>query len=115
MLRDEVKESAVLEVLGTNIRQFRAHFELSQADLAEQAGISITFLSDIERGRKWISLRTMIKFANIFNVEIYELLKPLTGWPADCASLLGKYYADVSYALEKIHHKYLVRTGKRQL
>jgi ribosome-binding protein aMBF1 (putative translation factor) len=36
----------------THIKLFRFYRALSQADLAEKAGISITFLSDIERDNK---------------------------------------------------------------
>ncbi|MDR1323538.1 MAG: helix-turn-helix domain-containing protein [Candidatus Margulisbacteria bacterium] len=114
MLKDEVSESSALRILGANVKQFRERLELSQAELAEKAEISIPFLSDVERGKKWISLYTMLKLANVFQVEIYELLKPLTGWPANSAYLLEKYHEDIGHALAKIHGRYLVRTGQRQ-
>jgi transcriptional regulator with XRE-family HTH domain len=114
MLKDEVSESRALRTLGANVKQFRERLDLSQAELAEKADISIPFLSDVERGKKWISLYTMLKLANVFQVEIYELLKPLTGWPADSAHLLGRYYEDINHALAKIHGKYLVRARQRQ-
>jgi transcriptional regulator with XRE-family HTH domain len=113
MLKDEVNEKAALNILGANVKQFRERLDLSQAELAEKAEISIPFLSDVERGKKWISLRTMLKLANVFQIEIYELLKPLTGWPANSARLLGKYYEDINHALTKIHDKYLVQTSRR--
>ncbi|MDR1452537.1 MAG: helix-turn-helix domain-containing protein [Candidatus Margulisbacteria bacterium] len=114
MLKDEVSESRALSILGANVKQFRERLELSQAELAEKADISITFLSDVERGKKWISLYTMLKLANIFQVEIYELLKPLTGWPADSVHLLGKYHEDINHALTRIHSKYLYQCSGRR-
>jgi transcriptional regulator with XRE-family HTH domain len=113
MLKGEANESSAMRTLGANVKQFRERLDLSQAELAEKAEISITFLSDIERGKKWISLYTMLKLVNIFQVEIYELLKPLTGWPADSARLLGKYHEDINRALDKIHGKYLVHAGQK--
>ena len=113
MLKDEVNESRALSILGANVKQFRERLDLSQAELAERAEISVPFLSDVERGKKWISLYTMLKLANIFQVEIYELLKPLTGWPADSAHLLGKYYEDINHAFAKIHGKYLVQAERK--
>jgi DNA-binding XRE family transcriptional regulator len=40
-------------ILSLNIKQLRDRLGLSQAMLAERAGISITFLSAIEREKKW--------------------------------------------------------------
>jgi transcriptional regulator with XRE-family HTH domain len=64
------------DILGRNIRQLRTDRNLSQADLAEKAGISITFLSNIERGNKWPYPDTLLSLAKALNIEVYELFKP---------------------------------------
>ena len=46
---------------------------MSQADLAFEAGISIPFLSDIERGNKWPSPETVAKIATALNIELFQL------------------------------------------
>jgi len=61
--------------LGNNIKLFRAHRQYSQADLAEKADISITFLSNIERGLKYPKPATLSQIADALNVEAYELFK----------------------------------------
>jgi len=62
-------------ILGKNIKFFRYRKEYSQADLAEKADISITFLSNIERGLKFPKPDIMAKIAESLGVELYELFK----------------------------------------
>jgi len=62
-------------VFGKNIKFLRFRKEYSQADLAEKAGISITFLSNIERGLKFPKPDIMAKIAKSLGVEIYDLFK----------------------------------------
>jgi transcriptional regulator with XRE-family HTH domain len=62
-------------VLAQNIKSFRIHRDWTQADLAEGAGISIPFLSDIERGNKWPYPDTLSRLAEALDVEIYELFR----------------------------------------
>jgi transcriptional regulator with XRE-family HTH domain len=60
-------------ILARNLKSFRNHREWSQADLAFEAGISIPFLSDIERENKWPYPETLSKLAVALNVEVHEL------------------------------------------
>jgi transcriptional regulator with XRE-family HTH domain len=72
----ERKGQRLKETLGKNIKFFRAHRQFSQADLAEKAKISITFLSNIERGNKWPYPDTLSQIAAGLKVDVYELFKP---------------------------------------
>jgi transcriptional regulator with XRE-family HTH domain len=46
---------------------------LYKAVLAEKAGISVIFLSSIERGTKYPKAETVAKLAKVLEVEIFEL------------------------------------------
>ena len=61
--------------LGINIKLLRAHRQYSQADLAEKADISITFLSNIERGLKYPKPAVLSQIAEALGTEVYELFK----------------------------------------
>jgi len=61
--------------LGKNIKQLRAKRQYSQADLAEKAGISITFLSNIERGLKFPKPENLAQIAKGLGVEVCELFR----------------------------------------
>ena len=61
--------------LGKNIKLLRAKKQYSQADLAEKVDISITFLSNIERGLKFPKPEKLAQIAEGLGVEVYELFK----------------------------------------
>lgn len=46
---------------------------MSQFDLAEKAGIGISYISKIEQGNRFPSLKTSIRLAKALNIEIYEI------------------------------------------
>jgi len=60
---------------GKNVKNLRIHRQFSQADLAERADISITFLSNIERGIKFPKPEILSQIAEGLEVEVYELFK----------------------------------------
>jgi transcriptional regulator with XRE-family HTH domain len=68
----------IRRILAQNIKSFREHRFWSQADLAASSGISIPFLSEIERGNKWPFPDTLGKIAKALNVQIYELFRKET-------------------------------------
>ena len=60
-------------IFGQNIKRFRNRRNWSQADLAEYADISINYLGDIERGKKWPHPDTLSKLAQALGIRIFEL------------------------------------------
>jgi transcriptional regulator with XRE-family HTH domain len=64
---------AIKAMLGKNIKLLRARRGLSQADLAEKADMSVTFLSTIERGIRFLQPDMMAKIANALGVEVNQL------------------------------------------
>jgi transcriptional regulator with XRE-family HTH domain len=70
-----MEERELKGILGKNIKSFRSRKRLSQADLAEKAGISITFLSNIERGNNFPLAGTLCSLAKVLGVEVFELFK----------------------------------------
>jgi len=95
-------ERELLKIFSSNIRLYRARFRWSQAELAEKINISINFLSDIETGKKWASPVTMVKFANVFNVKPYELLKPPDLLPDSYNNMVDKFAEDMHTAVDNI-------------
>ncbi len=52
-----------------NIRERREQLGISQKELAEKAGISQSFLCDIEQGRCKPSIDTAVKLAQVLDVS----------------------------------------------
>lgn len=55
--------------IGARIRYERQRKSLSQGELAELADVSPIYVSNIERGEKSPSLKTIISFANALDVS----------------------------------------------
>jgi transcriptional regulator with XRE-family HTH domain len=63
------------EVFATNLRRFRHERGLSQDDLAYEAEVSRSYLSQLEKGAFYASLKIVGKLAAVLQVEPAELLR----------------------------------------
>jgi transcriptional regulator with XRE-family HTH domain len=88
-------------LLSRNIKRFRNRIGLSQLHLALELGISTTFLSDIETGKKWVSSQTLALIAQALKIEVYELFKPEQTIRDDVTAAVAKYLDDVDEAFIK--------------
>ena len=64
-------------IIGANIKYYREQAKLTQIQLAEQAQISISYLSKIEAAgcNKSMSISVLNQIANVLGVEISEFFK----------------------------------------
>lgn len=79
--------------IGQRIRKFRKACGLSQEQLAEKIGISVTHMSHIETGNTKLSLPVLVAISNVLNVQTDELLYDTpratkTSLKAEIASIL---------------------------
>jgi transcriptional regulator with XRE-family HTH domain len=88
-------------LLSQNIKRFRSRIGLSQLHLALELGISTTFLSDIETGKKWVSAQTLTQIAQALKIEVYELFKPEQTVRDDISAAVAQYLDDVDDAFIK--------------
>jgi len=107
-------ERELLKVLGNNIKLYRGRYNWTQAELAEKINISINFLSDIETGKKWASPITLVKLAHVFNIEVYELLKPADILPDNTNIFMEKYTEDIYAAIKEVHSTYKSKLKKKK-
>lgn len=63
------------EVFATNLRRLRHERGLSQDELAYEAGVSRSYLSQVEKGVFYASLKIIGRLAETLEVEPAELLK----------------------------------------
>jgi transcriptional regulator with XRE-family HTH domain len=62
-------------VFATNLRRIRHEKAMSQDDLAYEAGISRSYLSQLEKGAFYASLKILGKLADVLKIEPAELLR----------------------------------------
>lgn len=63
------------EAFATNLRRLRHAKGLSQDDLAYEAKVSRSYLSQLEKGAFYASLKIVAKLAAVLEVEPADLLK----------------------------------------
>ncbi len=67
-------------IIGANIKNHREQAKLTQVQLAEQAKISISYLSKFEATGcdKSLSISVLNQIANVLDVEIHEFFKEVS-------------------------------------
>ena len=63
----------IVRVFGSNVRRYRELKGISQEKLAEMSGLHRTYISDIERFQRSISLSNVQKIADALGIETYLL------------------------------------------
>ncbi|MDT5120670.1 MAG: hypothetical protein QOC96_152 [Acidobacteriota bacterium] len=67
---------AILTEFGARLRELRNSAGLTQEALALNSGIDRSYVGQVERGERNISLENIVKLANGLGVAPYKLLEP---------------------------------------
>ncbi len=60
---------------GNAVRKRRTELHISQEDFAERAGLHRTYISDLERGRRNVSLENIEKLAKALMLSMSDLME----------------------------------------
>jgi len=61
-------------MLNEALKQIRMFHQLKQVELAQKLGISKSYLSEVESGRKSVSMELLKKYAEAFSIPASSLL-----------------------------------------
>ena len=104
-------------VIGRRIRKFRNARNMTQADLAEKAHLSNTYISHIESANKKASLESLIAIANALNITVddlllgnlkklnYESSEDISSLLSECTLKEKLFISELSKAVISILHK----------
>jgi XRE family transcriptional regulator, regulator of sulfur utilization len=67
----------ICQSFGERLRELRKHRGWRQLDLAEQAGISENYVSELELGQKEVCLRTIAILSKALGIAIEDIVKGL--------------------------------------
>ena len=67
--------NTIRQTLSTNIKKYRLKQNMSQEDLAFQCELHRTYISDVERCNRNISIDNVAKIASALHVSPADLLK----------------------------------------
>ena len=96
----------IRSLLGRQIQFYRKQWQLSQATFAEKVDLSITSLSQIERGLKYPTSETLSRIANTLGVEVCELFKGEDEQPSGHRALLTRFKNDILKSVEAVYTSY---------
>ena len=65
--------NSTIKLIAKNIKKYRNERDLTQEKLSEMCGISVDYLSEIERNKKTPSLKRLILIAEKLNIPVYKL------------------------------------------
>jgi transcriptional regulator with XRE-family HTH domain len=74
-----VASNKALQTLGDRIREARKSTGLSQEELALQADIDRSFMGQVERGQRNISVLTLLRVARVLDINLGSMLDGLGG------------------------------------
>lgn len=74
--KEETYPADLVDRLGeeNRIKVFREYRELTQVELAKKAGIDRSYLSDLERGKRQGTTKTMKAIAKALNLDLDDLV-----------------------------------------
>jgi len=65
--------------IGDKIKKYREVYDLSQAELAGQAGMERTILARIEKGKRRVTYETAVRLAEVMRLPVEELYEVSAG------------------------------------
>lgn len=78
------------QAMGKRIRQLRKQQKFTQAELAEQVGISTSFMGHIERGTRIASVETLVGLSDTLNVSLDAIIRGIDSTPMISPLTTGK-------------------------
>lgn len=69
---DMKSKAEVCSYFGKRVRAIRSKRKFTQKDLADKVGVHLSFLGDIERGKKGCSIDVAYRIAHSLNVNISQ-------------------------------------------
>lgn len=75
MPKQASKSDSLEEKFGDVIRRHRQNLKISQEELADRCNLHRTYVSQIERGLKSVSLKTLVRLAKALKTRPYLLVK----------------------------------------
>ncbi len=73
-----MSEKRLLIEIGQRLREARNAQKMSQADLAFYSDLSIPYISDIENGKRQLSVLTFCKIIDALKISADSILRPNT-------------------------------------
>ena len=113
-MKETIEGINIRSMFSRNLKRLRNIANLSQLNLAVNAGLTHNFINDIENGKKWVSAETIAKLAIALKAEPYQFFISESKWNDQGAEIFSIYLDDFSDSFKKMvkeyRHRYLPDT-----
>ena len=101
-----MEKAELQKYLGVNLQKARVERNMTREELAEKAGISPTFLANLECGNKMMSVMTLMHLADALGVSVDTLVRGASSdtQMKNIEILLRDQSADMVRFIEKLTH-----------
>lgn len=95
--------------IGANVKHYRIEKRMTQEKLAEASNLSVSYISQVESGRKDIGIRAMEKIANALNISLVGLIcsaleddedYKMQALLSDCTKEEKKFFCDTVFHMK---------------
>ena len=93
-----------IEMLGDTLKRLRGIYGYSATEMSEKLGISNSYLSEIERGKKKASLELLERYADVFGIRVSSLMRFSEEY--DCAARNGAGQHMITNMMSKLIDAY---------
>jgi len=97
-MKNKITETYVRGLVSKNLRRLRSIHNISQLNLAINAGLAHNFINDIENCKKGISVKTLAKLSVALDAEPYQFFLPDN--MAD--NTIMHYVTDINDSFQKV-------------
>ena len=73
--KNDTRAKNLQKALAKSIRETRENLQLSQLELAMKAGLCRSYISDVERGARSISLSNLTYLAGALEMDVWQLVQ----------------------------------------
>ena len=105
-MKGSVKGKNIRTLFSRNLKRLRGIANLSQINLAAEAGLTHNFINDIESGKKWVSAETIEKLAIALKAEPYQFFISDSKWDDRGAEIFELYLNEFQTSFEKMVDDY---------
>ena len=105
-MKETIHGINIRSLFSRNLKRLRSIANLSQVNLAANAGLTHNFINDIENGKKWVSAETIAKLAIALRAEPYQFFLSDAKWNNQGAEMFSLYLSDFEDSFEKMIKEY---------
>ena len=98
-MENSIDAEAIQNLLAKNIRAARKRLGISQMELARRVDLSVGYMNDVERSRRWVGAGTLARLANTLHLEPHQFLLDEEGQSLDPNKLLSEIVAELKSAI----------------